>query len=161
MHCSRDNWFPIAVFSKMPYRINKWHEENGLTLRTATNWVLTENQFNTLLKLSQFPFLFSISAEASLLTLVFISFLAVKEFMFPFPEENETTVFGQSLVCFHCRDITWWWWQLSCCWCGRYAHYTNDARLQVQHSNMLSRCWQVNTKAPPEWWRFNRGTTWM
>jgi len=28
------------------------------------------------------------------------------------------------------------------------AHYTNDARLQVEHSNMLSRGWHVITRAP-------------
>jgi len=44
---------------------------------------------------------------------------------------------------------------LNCC----AQHYANDARLQVEHSNMLSRGWHVITRAQPEWWHFNRGTT--
>jgi len=40
-------------------------------------------------------------------------------------------------------------------------HYTNDARLQVEHSNMLSRGWHVITRAQPEWWHFNRGITYF
>ena len=40
-------------------------------------------------------------------------------------------------------------------------HYTNDARLQVEHSNMLSRGWHVITRAQPEWWHINRGTTYL
>jgi len=40
-------------------------------------------------------------------------------------------------------------------------HYTNDARLQVEHSNMLSLGWHVITRAQPEWWHFNRGTTYL
>ena len=39
--------------------------------------------------------------------------------------------------------------------------YTNDARLQVEHSNMLSRGWHVITRAQPEWWHFNRWTTYL
>ena len=31
--------------------------------------------------------------------------------------------------------------------------------MQVEHSNMLSRGWHVITRAQPEWWHFNRGTT--
>ena len=48
-------------------------------------------------------------------------------------------------------------------WCDitLLQHYTNDARLQVEHSNMLSRGWHVITRAQPEWWHFNRGTTYL
>ena len=40
-------------------------------------------------------------------------------------------------------------------------YYTNNARLQVEHSNMLSRGWHVNTRAQPECWHFNWGTTYL
>ena len=43
----------------------------------------------------------------------------------------------------------------------RPRHYTNDARLQVEHSNMLSRGWHVITRTQPEWWHVNRGTTYL
>ena len=33
--------------------------------------------------------------------------------------------------------------------------------MQVEHSNMLSQGWHVNTRAQPEWWHFNRGKTYL
>ena len=38
---------------------------------------------------------------------------------------------------------------------------TDEARLLVEHSNMLSLGWNVITRAAPSWWHVNLGTTYL
>jgi len=38
---------------------------------------------------------------------------------------------------------------------------TDEARLLVEHSNMLSLGWNVITRAAPLWWHVNLGTTYL
>jgi len=38
---------------------------------------------------------------------------------------------------------------------------TDEARLLLEHSNMLSLGWNVITRAAPSWWHVNLGTTYV